>query len=249
MAAQRLAEQAAAGARAHRIAAAEQDQDVFGPGLDAPHKLVPQARFARARGRRHEHRARRGVLDRARQRELEGAELGLAPDEPTVVLNSSGAFGAAKLWPDESFAALAVRIVRELGHAALVLCGPAERERAARIARLASHARVRSLADQPLSVGLSKACVRRAHCLVSTDSGPRHFGAAFGVPVVSLFGPTDVAWSDTHYAGEIHLQKQVPCGPCGQRECPEGHHTCMRDLSVGEVFAAVSRAVATAGAR
>jgi heptosyltransferase-2 len=168
------------------------------------------------------------------------AAFGLGPLDPVVTLNSSGAFGSAKLWPEASCGELAVRIARDLDHAVVVLCGPGERERARRIAANAGHPRVFSLAGAAVSIGLTKAVVRRSRCLISTDSGPRHIGAAFGIPVVALFGPTEIAWSDTHYAREIRLQRAVPCGPCGQRECVEGHHDCMRGLSPSGVFEAVS---------
>jgi heptosyltransferase-2 len=79
--------------------------------------------------------------------------------------------------------------------------------------------------------------------LVTTDSGPRHFAAAFDVPVVSLFGPTHVRWSYTHYDKEFHLQIPVDCGPCQRRTCPLGHHKCMRDLSVEQVYQAVRQAL------
>ncbi len=165
--------------------------------------------------------------------------LGLSKERGHVTLNSSGAYGAAKLWPDEHFARLAYLIASECGHDVLVLCGPAERKRAESIARLARHPRVFSLAGQELSIGLTKACVRRSKLLVSTDSGPRHFAAAFGVPVISLFGPTHIAWSDTHYSRETHLQIPVDCGPCQKPVCPLKHHKCMKDLSVDLVFRAV----------
>ena len=171
------------------------------------------------------------------------ADLGLASGERPVVLNSSGAFGGAKLWPERSCAALAGRVARELGAAVVVLCGPAESERARRIAAAAAHPRVSSLAGRPLSIGLSKSVVRRARCLVSTDSGPRHLGAAFGVPVVALFGPTDPAWTDTRHPGEVRLAHLPPCAPCGRRECPLGHHACMEDLAVDDVFREVERVV------
>jgi len=171
------------------------------------------------------------------------AALGLGAAESPVVINSSGAFGSAKLWPEHACAALARRIADELGAPVVILCGPAERERAARISAAADHPRVSTLGGQPLSIGLSKACVRRARCLVSTDSGPRHFGAAFDVPVVALFGPTDPAWTDTHHAREVRLAAPVACRPCGQRECPLRHHACMEQLSVDEVLRAVARAI------
>jgi heptosyltransferase-2 len=164
----------------------------------------------------------------------------LPPGDQVVVLNSGGAYGAAKLWPSEYFAELARRIAREQALAVLVVCGPAERNVARRIVELAEHPRVVSLADEPISIGLSKACIRRSRLLVSTDSGPRFFAVAFGVPVISLFGPTHVAWSRTHYEREICLQHDVPCGPCSRRACPLGHHDCMRLLRVERVYAAVA---------
>ncbi len=158
-----------------------------------------------------------------------------------VAINSSGAFGAAKLWPREYFAELACRIAVEHQRDVLVLCGPSEREIARSIATQANHTRVKSLADERVSLGLTKACIRRSSLLISTDSGPRHFAAAFDVPVVTLFGPTHQAWSQTYYGREISLQRQLPCGPCQQRTCPLLHHRCMRDLSVDHVYAAVGR--------
>ena len=105
---------------------------------------------------------------------------------------------------------------------------------------LADHPRVTGLADGGISVGLSKACVRRSRLLVTTDSGPRFFAVAFNVPVISLFGPTPIAaWTRTHYEREICLHHAVPCGPCGQRTCPLKHHECMRSLSVDRVYATV----------
>jgi heptosyltransferase-2 len=166
-------------------------------------------------------------------------KLKLPGGERVVVFNSGGAFGAAKLWPSEHFAELARRIATRDQLAVLVNCGPAERDVAREIVRQANHPAVVSLADEDVPIGLSKACIRRSRLLVTTDSGPRFFGVAFGVPTVSLFGPMHIAWSRTHWEGEITLHHEVPCGPCMQRKCPLGHHRCMRDLSVDRVYAAV----------
>jgi len=164
----------------------------------------------------------------------------LPPGDQVVILNSSGAYGAAKLWPTEYFARLAERIATRKGLAVLVTCGPAEREIAREVVRAANHPRVVSLADEPISIGLTKACIRRSRLMVTTDSGPRFFAVAFGVPVITLFGPTDVAWTRTHYDREICLHHPVPCGPCGKRACPLSHHDCMRLLSVERVYEQVN---------
>ena len=162
------------------------------------------------------------------------------PIDGVVCLNPGGAFGSAKHWPMSLFAALARRIADEMGKTVLVLCGPAEKAEAQQIVQEADRPNVVSLADVPLSVGLTKAAIRRADLLVTTDSGPRHFAPPFGVPVVTLFGPTHIAWSETFYDKAVHLQLKMECGPCQQRVCPVGHHRCMRDLGSDRVFAAVN---------
>ncbi|MBS0266177.1 MAG: lipopolysaccharide heptosyltransferase II [Planctomycetes bacterium] len=165
--------------------------------------------------------------------------LGEYATQGVICLNPGGAFGSSKHWPSESFAELAVQIATRLNKRVLVLCGPSERESARQIVTIARHPAVVSLADQRLSLALTKAAIRNAELLVTTDSGPRHFAAPFAVPVVTLFGPTHTAWSETYYERSRHLQLEMDCGPCQKRVCPLKHHRCMRDLSVDWVFRAV----------
>lgn len=176
--------------------------------------------------------------------DLAWQRLGLLGDRPVVCLNTGGAFGPAKNWPDAHFATLARRLVAELGVKVLVVCGPAERASARAIVAGADHPDVVSLAEEPVSIGLTKASVRRSALLVTTDSGPRHFAAGFGVPVVSLFGPTHIAWTRTYHPLAIHLQQPVPCGPCQKPVCPLGHHRCMTELHPDAVFEASRRLLA-----
>lgn len=153
-----------------------------------------------------------------------------------LCLNSGGAFGAAKLWPLEHFVKLAKRIAEEMEMPVVMLCGPAEQELAREFVKQANHPLIHSLAEEPISVGLSKATVKHSRLMITTDSGPRHFAAAFDVPVITLFGPTHIAWSETDYANAVHLQQAVDCGPCQKRTCPFGHHRCMQELGVDHVF-------------
>ncbi|MAT71277.1 MAG: lipopolysaccharide heptosyltransferase II [Planctomycetaceae bacterium] len=171
-------------------------------------------------------------------------KLNLPSGEEVVVLNSGGAFGAAKSWPIEHFAALAQRIVADHGLHVLVNCGPAERDAARQIVAQADSPQVASLADFDVPLGLSKAAIRRARLLVTTDSGPRFFGVAFGKPVVTLFGPTDPTLTNTHSPLEQCLSLELDCQPCWQRSCPLKHHRCLRDLTVDRVAAAVRDALA-----
>jgi heptosyltransferase-2 len=168
------------------------------------------------------------------------SKLRLAGSGEVVALNCSGAYGAAKLWPVEHFAGLARRVAVELGRQVLVICGPSERGLAEEIVRQAAHPRVAGLANEPLSIGLSKACVRRSRLLVTTDSGPRHMAIAFNVPVVGLYGPTSPVWGANPSAREVCVHLNLDCLGCQQRTCPLGHHRCMRELGVEQVFRTVA---------
>ncbi len=165
------------------------------------------------------------------------ARFSLYPE--IVCLNPGAAFGSAKHWPTVYFATLARELAHRRGSGILVLCGPGERAMAKKIVDWAGRAGVHSLADYPLSLGLTKACVRRADLLITTDSGPRHFAAAFDRPVITLFGPTHIAWTETYFPKALHLQKKVDCGPCQLRGCPLDHR-CMSLLTPQEVFSAAT---------
>jgi len=169
------------------------------------------------------------------------------PSDPWIGLNSGGAFGASKHWPARHFAEVARGLIDQ-GYRVVVLCGPSEVGAAEAIVQATDRPgqiHTAAAGGFPLSLGLTKALVRRLQLLVTTDSGPRHFAAAFGVPVVTLFGPTHIGWTETYFPQAIHLQEAVPCGPCQQRVCPLGHHRCMEELSPKRVLASCTLALAS----
>ena len=88
-----------------------------------------------------------------------------------------------------------------------------------------------------ISLGALKEVVRRSRLMVCNDTGPVrcHFAAAFGIPTVALFGPTDQRWAETYSQCEIALQAKVPCGPCQLKRCPIDHR-CMNLLTVDMVL-------------
>jgi len=163
-------------------------------------------------------------------------DLGLREDGRVVTLNSGSSNGESRFWPIEHFGQLARQIASRLDHDVLVICGPRECEIARQILKYANHDRVFCMADQPLDLGTSKACIRRSRLMVSTDSGPRHVGAAFGKPVITLFGPTMPIWSKNPTVRAVDLRLDLDCIGCRKRACPLGHHKCMRDLTVDVVY-------------
>ncbi len=193
------------------------------------------------------------VVNAADQKMAEGVwdEFGWSHDTKTVVINSSGAFGAAKIWPAEKVASLSRALVQRLDCQVLIHCGPAEREDANRTARACNHPRIRSLGEcqetnaAKLPLGLSKGVIRRGNITVSTDSGPRHMALALDRPVVGMFGPVSPDWTISYNVPEEIIFLGLPCQPCYKQVCPLQHHACMRDISVDRVFQAVMSRLAT----
>lgn len=125
----------------------------------------------------------RAVLDRG----------GVATGEAYAILNPGGN-NPAKRWPIERFAALADHLAESHGLRVLLNGSPGERDLIDQIAQQCQAPPVR-LPNLGLTLGSLKAVIRGARLMVTNDTGPRHIAAAFGVPLVSLFGPTDPRWT------------------------------------------------------
>jgi heptosyltransferase-2 len=134
----------------------------------------------------------------------------------------------------ERFAAVADRLAESHGAAVVITFGPGEKALASSIAdQMESPGHV--FDDPPLSLGELKSLIRRSQLLLGTDSGPRHIAKAFDVAVVTLFGPTHSAWTDTDYPDERKLSIPVDCGPCQKKVCPLGHRKCMDGITTDMV--------------
>jgi ADP-heptose:LPS heptosyltransferase len=92
------------------------------------------------------------------------------------------------------------------------------------------------------------ALVSRCSAFVSNDAGPMHIAAAVGTPTIGLFGPgeEDIWFPYARASGHTALRMPVPCHPCHLDFCNrpgKDYMECMKLLTVGEVLAAVERAV------
>jgi heptosyltransferase-2 len=128
---------------------------------------------------------------------------GVEPGTPMAILNPGGN-NPAKRWPPDRFARLANHLASEHGLTVLINGSPAEAGLVDHIADLAESPVVR-LPRLGVTIGSLKAVVRRCRIMVTNDTGPRHVAAAFGVPLVSLFGPTDHRWTTIPAAAESVL--------------------------------------------
>ncbi len=169
---------------------------------------------------------------------------GIDGSRPLAVINP-GANNQAKRWPAERFAQVAARLAQR-GMSIAVNGSPAERELAAQIAgqarTLAPGAAVAELPALGITIGALKGVVRRAAVMLTNDTGPRHIAAAFGVPTVTLYGPTDPRWTTLPDDGTPRVDLVAdPTLPAG--ELADDHpERCRIDRIEGDrVLAAVEK--------
>jgi heptosyltransferase-2 len=148
-----------------------------------------------------------------------------------VALNPGAAFGSAKRWLPERYAAVG-ELLQRAGARVAIVGGAGERPLAQEIAAGMSGA-PRVLCGET-TLGELVGVLGRTSLLVTNDSGPMHLAAAQGVPVVAIFGPTD--WRETApHAERVRLVRApVYCAPCKLRECPIDHR-CMRSVTLERV--------------
>jgi len=161
----------------------------------------------------------------------------------TLLVCPGAAFGPSKCWPVSHWAYLVKGARERFGLESAILCGPSDAGLAAEIVE-AADGRCATFHDKGIHLASARAVVRRARAVVAIDSGLRHYAAALGRPVVALFGPTDIRWTETWYVKEVRLQTALPCGPCQKPVCPLGTTECMGKIAPEEVLDALDEALA-----
>lgn len=196
-------------------------------------RLPPDARLELACGPEQEHAAE-SLLARA----------GVTPGAPLALLNPGGN-RASKRWPPDRYAAVADHLVNR-GFTVLVNGSPAEAELVQEVASRAQSALVQLPRHAP-TLGAIKAVIRRCRLMITNDTGPRHIAAAFRVPVITLFGPTDPRWTTIPApGGEVTLVADPSLPP---DEVADDHPDRCRieRIEVVEVLNAVGELLGGAG--
>lgn len=124
---------------------------------------------------------------------------------------------SSKEWPAAAYAETLQAVRAANGAPWVVTCGPDEEERAEALVRRLPERTAVSLAG--LSLGELLCLLRKGKFLLTGDTGPMHVAAAFGVPVVALFGPTWPERTGPWGPGHVVLQARRP----------PSHHTYMVD--------------------
>ncbi|MDD5716643.1 MAG: lipopolysaccharide heptosyltransferase II [Sulfuricurvum sp.] len=155
---------------------------------------------------------------------------------PTLGINPGATYGSAKRWYPEKFAEVARALSDRFD--IVLFGGPNEVEMAKDIESRLGGIAITNLAGKT-SVETLCSHLGGLSLFITNDSGPMHVAAAYQVPTVSIFGPTrhkeTSQWMNTK---SIIVRHDMECAPCMKRECPLGHHECMKSITSEEVIRA-----------
>lgn len=200
---------------------------VFTRGIDPPgeseHMLDRYRRLAAAFGGDFDERTELS-LTRAHERAAGWMliEAEVLPDKVNVLVHPGNFKKYDHRWPEEKFAALTDRLLKEQDVRLAYLAGPGEEEPVRGIlSRVA--APVHMIAPGP--IGVSAAVIRRFDLCVLNVTGTMHLAAALGTPTFGFYsGYTDKVWRPrgTDHAGVVSRD----WGSC-------------RDITVEEAFSSL----------
>ena len=161
-----------------------------------------------------------------------------------------------KRWELEKFVELTYRISKEFPEIRILLFEGSEKSE-----KLGERDFANNVKISKVDTGLISAC----DLMICNDTGAMHIAAAFGIPTMTIFGPTNPKiLAPLNPPGEnIHevIRKGVECSPCYNTTnaidknnskywqgnkfiCYKGTHECMKLISVDEVFDRVSQKIA-----
>ncbi len=160
------------------------------------------------------------------------------PDGDVIAINPGAAYGSAKRWLPERFAEVGDALSERYGATILLTGGPGEIEIGRDIAAAMRCQPVNMIGKT--SVREMMALLSHSRLLVTNDSGPMHVAAAFSVPIVAVFGPTDHTTTSPAAENVKIVRKPVDCAPCLLRQCPTDHR-CMTAITAADVVAAVTQ--------
>jgi len=157
-------------------------------------------------------------------------------------INPGASYGSAKQWLPKEFADVAIDLASDYD---IIILGGADEQI---IASDIEHSLIengiknyQNLAGQTSIYDLLLQ-IKSLDLFVTGDSGPMHIAAAYKIPTVAIFGPTnDLETSQWMNKKNIVVKKKLKCQPCMRRVCPLQHHHCMKLISSFEVLQAVKR--------
>jgi len=171
-------------------------------------------------------------------------EYGIAGRRPIVGVAPGAAYGPAKRWFPERFAAVADRLIGTFSCPVLLFGGAGDRESTEAVQAAAQKAFIDIAGRTTLSETI--ALIACCDLFITNDSGLMHVAGALGVPTVAIFGSTNPVTTSPPGERSVIVRRAVDCSPCLKPECPTDFK-CMDLVSVDQVYNESIRLLTGAG--
>ncbi len=157
----------------------------------------------------------------------------------TIGLNPGATYGSAKRWYPKEFAKVADTLSKEYGYDIVIFGGPNEKEIAKEIEENLHIKNYINLAGKTSIKELIEK-IGGLNGFITNDSGPMHVAAAYQVPTIAIFGPTNYK-ETSQWMNEkgVIISKNLDCSPCMKRICPLKHHNCMKMITADDVISMI----------
>jgi len=156
-------------------------------------------------------------------------------------INPGSSYGSAKRWYPKEFADVAAQLSNY--YDIIIFGGPKETNIAKDIERFLIEKGVSNYKNISAKTSINELISKIANLdlFITGDSGPMHIAAAFKIPTVAIFGPTeDKETSQWMNEKSLIVKKNLECQPCMKRKCPLKHHNCMKSIKSIDVLDAVN---------
>lgn len=176
-------------------------------------------------------------IDRRIAREVRSKYI-TGHSKPLIGIAAGAAYGPAKKWFPERFAALADKIADGFDCQIALLGGKSDEEAADAVCKFARCRLINltGLTDLKEAIHLIAEC----RLFVSNDSGLMHVAGALNIPTIAIFGSTNPTTTSPVGNQTFVVRQEVPCSPCLKKTCPTDFR-CMELISVEMVFSAAQK--------
>ena len=155
-------------------------------------------------------------------------------------INPGASYGSAKRWYPKKFADVAINLSSH--YDIVIFGGTGENEITSDIEKYLIEKGITNYQNLSAKTSITELISQIANLdlFITGDSGPMHLAAAYQIPTVAIFGPTnDQETSQWMNEKSIIVKKSLECQPCMKRACPLKHHKCMKLLEASDVLGAV----------
>ncbi len=173
------------------------------------------------------------------------SRFGIAANIPMIGVSPGAAYGPAKRWFPERFAAVADALIEEYHAQAIVFGSGGDRPSAAEVQKNSRHRLIDISGKTNLREAI--ALISRCSVFISNDSGLMHVSGALGVPTVAIFGSTNPTTTSPAGQKSVVIHHDVACSPCLKPVCPTDFQ-CMKLITAAEVAETARRLLQEASA-